>query len=261
MRHVHSDSVAVQGFRHGLGHESGACSSSSCPAVAAFSYTPAKAVCREEALPFPQRHMPCQPQFTVRNVQGDGRCGCRALALCLGTSSRCIMQSVLRAMVQHQHLGFSPAAIIQLAIACDLRNACPTEAWLTVRAFVAANPSLFPAGILVKIFYQTDELSFVHFQHSAEPVHLPKEAVSAQLSEGWNPSILGLVQQPTCFFVQLIHNSAAIEMPDGPSRANPHRAFAAPSHILARVLRLSRCLRPQVPHGLKVAPVLAHVVD
>ena len=122
------------------------------------------------------------------------------------------MQGVLRAMVQHQHLGISPAAIIQLAIACDFRNACPTEAWLTdlhLRAFVAANPSLFPAGILVKVFYQADELSFVHFQHSAEPVHLPKETVAAQLSEGWNPAILGLVRQPTCHFVQLSHTPSS----------------------------------------------------
>ena len=35
-------SVAVQGFRHGLGHESGARSSSNCPTVAAFSYTPVR---------------------------------------------------------------------------------------------------------------------------------------------------------------------------------------------------------------------------
>ena len=97
----------------------------------------------EHAISFPRKSATCLNTWAAQNVRGDGRCGYRALTLELGLSCTRVMQMVLQSILRFQQLGFTSHSVLALAVACDDRNSCSRDAWLSdlhLRAFTLARP-------------------------------------------------------------------------------------------------------------------------
>jgi hypothetical protein len=125
-------------------------------------------------------------------VQGDGRCGHRAIAKDFGLSCQDVMREVLKLMVAHGDL-FTVAEILAVASATGPRS---RAAWRSNHhlSLLSQMGALFPRGIAV-LKFEIDR-AFIQFQGNGDVrvvSHLPPEGVC----------ILGLVTQRMYHFVLL----------------------------------------------------------
>jgi hypothetical protein len=137
-------------------------------------------------------YCPLPDNFTAHNVQGDGRCGHRAIAKDFGISCQDVMREVLKLMVAHGDL-FTVAEILAVASATGPRS---RAAWRSNHhlSLLSQMGALFPRGIAV-LKFEIDR-AFIQFQGNGDVrvvSHLPPEGVC----------ILGLVTQRMYHFVLL----------------------------------------------------------
>ena len=136
-----------------------------------------------------------------KDVEGDGRCGYRSLALARGVSWQQVLQEVLHAALQAPAGVFSTQQLLALCIASDPTNACPDAAWLTdqhISLLARTLPVLYPHGILVRC-WGSGNANWLWF-HAAGCHALATRTVVERTAAGWRPCVLGHSQQSQMHF-------------------------------------------------------------
>ena len=143
-------------------------------------------------------HAPVPSGWRAFNVQGDGRCGYRALAKFLGISWTDVMQRLLPLMLAAQHT-FQPHELMAFVMAMDPANPCSRAAWLSHRHILLLSQlrDWFPDGIAVRKLHAG--LDFIHFQPDGD-VQLASHISSASVC------VLGLLSIRAPHFV-LLHST------------------------------------------------------
>ncbi|CAL1136057.1 unnamed protein product [Cladocopium goreaui] len=159
------------------------------------SFLPPKAKVLE---PDVRIHAPVPSGWRAFNVQGDGRCGYRALAKFLGISWTDVMQRLLPLMLAAQHT-FQPHELMAFVMAMDPANPCSRAAWLSHRHILLLSQlrDWFPDGIAVRKLHAG--LDFIHFQPDGD-VQLASHISSASVC------VLGLLSIRAPHFV-LLHST------------------------------------------------------